>query len=76
MLAILLGLRLIWNLCWQNDILSSLATLSFDERRSEFFTDELITLLKLIESNKVNYKSLYGSWAELLVFFVYAKYNK
>ena len=28
------------------DILSSLATLSFDKRRSEFFTKELITLLK------------------------------
>ena len=32
------------------DILSSLATLSFDKRRSEFFTNELITLLKLIET--------------------------
>ena len=31
------------------DILSSLATLSFDERRSEFFTKELITILQLIE---------------------------
>ena len=27
------------------DILSSLATLSFDERRSEFFTSELITIV-------------------------------
>ena len=34
------------------DILSSLATLSYDKRRSEFFTNELITLLKLIESKK------------------------
>ena len=51
------------------DILSSLATLSFDKRRSEFFTDELITLLKLIESNKVDYKSLYGSWAGAFGFF-------
>ena len=31
------------------DILSSLATLSFDERRSEFFTKELLILLNLIE---------------------------
>ena len=30
------------------DIISSLATLSFDKRRSEFF-NELITLLKLID---------------------------
>ena len=29
------------------DIVSSLATLNFDERRSEFFTSELITLLKI-----------------------------
>ena len=45
------------------DILSSLATLSYDERRSDFFTNELITLLKLIETNQINYKTLYGSWA-------------
>ncbi len=51
------------------DILSSLATLSFDKRRSKFFTDELITLLKLIESGKVDYKSLYGSWAGAFGFF-------
>ena len=31
------------------DILSSLATLSFDKRRSEFFTNELILLLQLID---------------------------
>ena len=34
------------------DILSSLATLSYDKRRSEFFTNELITLLQLIETKK------------------------
>jgi membrane-bound lytic murein transglycosylase B len=45
------------------DILSSLATLSFDERRSEFFTRELITILQLIESQKINHSILYGSWA-------------
>ncbi len=45
------------------DIISSLATLSFDKRRSEFFTNELITILKLIDQNKVDYKILYGSWA-------------
>jgi membrane-bound lytic murein transglycosylase B len=51
------------------DILSSLATLSFDKRRSQFFTKELITLLKLIENKKVDYKSLYGSWAGAFGFF-------
>ena len=45
------------------DILSSLATLSFDERRSEFFTRELITLLKLVELQKIDHDILYGSWA-------------
>ena len=51
------------------DILSSLATLSFDQRRSEFFTNELITLLKLIDRNQIDYKTLYGSWAGAFGFF-------
>ena len=51
------------------DILSSLATLSFDKRRSEFFTNELLTLLKLIENKKIDYKTLYGSWAGAFGFF-------
>ena len=45
------------------DIISSLATLSFDKRRSEFFTNELIVMLQLIENNIINHKTLYGSWA-------------
>jgi len=45
------------------DIISSLATLSFDERRSEFFTKELITILQLVESKKIDHTLLYGSWA-------------
>ena len=45
------------------DILSSLATLSFDKRRSEFFTKELITILQLIEDQKISHDILYGSWA-------------
>ena len=45
------------------DIISSLATLSYDKRRSAFFTNELITLLKLVDKNVINYKILYGSWA-------------
>ncbi len=51
------------------DILSSLATLSYDKRRSEFFTNELITLLKLIEREKIEYKTLYGSWAGAFGYF-------
>jgi len=45
------------------DIISSLATLSYDKRRSEFFTAELITLLELIDTKKVDKNILYGSWA-------------
>ena len=51
------------------DILSSLATLSFDQRRSEFFTNELLILLKLIDTNQIDYKTLYGSWAGAFCFF-------
>ncbi len=51
------------------DILSSLATLSFDERRSEFFTNELLILLRLIENNQIDYKTLYGSWAGAFGYF-------
>jgi membrane-bound lytic murein transglycosylase B len=45
------------------DIVSSLATLSFDKRRSEFFTEELLILLKLVDKNIINKDILYGSWA-------------
>ena len=51
------------------DILSSLATLSFDKRRSEFFTNELLILLKLIDKEQIDYKTLYGSWAGAFGFF-------
>ncbi len=45
------------------DIVSSLATLSFDKRRSKFFTSELITLLKLVDQKIIQPETLYGSWA-------------
>ncbi len=45
------------------DIISSLATLSFDKRRSEFFSTELLVLLKLIDQKLVDVDTLYGSWA-------------
>ena len=51
------------------DIISSLSTLSFDERRSEFFTKELITLLQLVEAKKINHRILYGSWAGAFGYF-------
>ena len=45
------------------DIVSSLATLSFDKRRSDFFTKELIILLKLVDQQIIDRKILFGSWA-------------
>jgi len=45
------------------DIVSSLATLSFDKRRSEFFSKELIILLKLIDNKIIDPNTLFGSWA-------------
>ena len=45
------------------DIISSLATLSFDKRRSEFFTSELLILLKLIDRGIIKKNILFGSWA-------------
>ena len=51
------------------DILSSLATLSYDKRRSDFFSNELLTLLRLVDNNMIDYKTLYGSWAGAFGFF-------
>tara|TARA_B100000780_G_C21029199_1_gene412618 strand:+ start:28 stop:1047 length:1020 start_codon:yes stop_codon:yes gene_type:complete len=45
------------------DIVSSLATLSFDKRRSDFFTKELLILLKLVDEQIIDKKILFGSWA-------------
>ncbi len=45
------------------DIVSSLATLSYDKRRSQFFTDELLILLRLVDRNIIDKKILFGSWA-------------
>ena len=45
------------------DIISALATLSYDKRRSKYFSGELITLLKLIDKKIVRLSDLKGSWA-------------
>jgi len=45
------------------DIISSLATLSYDKRRSEFFTKELLILLNLVDKKIIQKDILYGSWA-------------
>tara|TARA_B100001057_G_C22844447_1_gene948401 strand:- start:1805 stop:2800 length:996 start_codon:yes stop_codon:yes gene_type:complete len=45
------------------DIVSSLATLSYDKRRSEFFTEELLILLRLVDKKIIDKNILFGSWA-------------
>ena len=45
------------------DIVSSLATLSFDKRRSAFFSEELLILLSLVDKKIINKDILFGSWA-------------
>ncbi len=45
------------------DIVSSLATLSFDQRRSDFFTKELLILLNLVDKKIIDKNILFGSWA-------------
>ena len=58
------------------DIVSSLATLSFDKRRSDFFTKELLILLNLVDKKIINKDILYGSWAGAFwKFSIYAKDN-
>jgi len=44
-------------------VLNSLATLACDQRRSEFFTLELLNLFTLLESKQVTFEQLQGSWA-------------
>jgi membrane-bound lytic murein transglycosylase B len=45
------------------DIISALATLSFDKRRPDYFENELIILLRLIDKKVIKYENLSGSWA-------------
>ena len=45
------------------DIVSSLATLSFDKRRSAFFSKQLLILLGLVDKKIIQVDTLFGSWA-------------
>lgn len=45
----------------QTNTLDALTTLSFDERRSEFFSEQLVTLLKILQKEKIDVPV--GSWA-------------
>ena len=44
-------------------VLDALATLACDQRRSEFFTQELLNLFTLIATEQVSVEQLKGSWA-------------
>ncbi len=44
-------------------VLDSLATLACDPRRSDFFTKELITAVKLLERESLEQEKMVGSWA-------------
>ena len=44
------------------DIISSLATLSFDKEEVPF-SNELITILKLVDNKLIDQNILFGSWA-------------
>lgn len=44
-------------------VLDSLATLACDERRSEFFTGELLGALKILDTGDVQPSRMIGSWA-------------
>ncbi|GAA6183454.1 lytic murein transglycosylase [Aliiglaciecola sp. NS0011-25] len=44
-------------------IIDSLATLACDERRSRFFTQELLTALKLMQRENLKKDKMLGSWA-------------
>ncbi len=49
------------------DVVQSLATLAYDLRRRDFFTKQLIIVLKLIDNNKIPHE-VKGSWAGAMGF--------
>ena len=60
-------------------VVGVLSTLSFDHRRSKFFTEELIQTFKILQSGKMNLNNMKGSWAGAFGNFqflpsTYAKY--
>ena len=47
----------------KHNIIEALTTLSFDPRRSEFFTTELINALKILDAGHMKLYQMTGSWA-------------
>lgn len=46
-----------------NTVIGSLATLAYDARRSDFFEEQLIEALKILQSGDVRLANFKGSWA-------------
>lgn len=46
-----------------NSTIQSLATLAFDARRADFFEEQLIEALKILQNGDVTAKNMTGSWA-------------
>ena len=44
-------------------VIASLVTLSYDGRRSKYFTKELLNALKIIDDGHIDSKNMMGSWA-------------
>lgn len=47
----------------KNDVVRSLATLSYDGRRGAFFEGQLIAALKILQSGDTSARNMTGSWA-------------
>jgi len=44
-------------------VLNSLSTLAYNSQRKDFYTNELIHALKILQNNKINPEQFLGSWA-------------
>ena len=47
----------------KHQLTSAFLTLIYDGRREEFFTKQLLSLMKIADKNKLPINSIYGSWA-------------
>ncbi|WP_108836966.1 lytic murein transglycosylase [Tateyamaria sp. Alg231-49] len=47
----------------QSDVIQSLATLAYDGRRGEFFEQQLIAALRILQSGDTSPREMTGSWA-------------
>jgi len=46
-----------------NDVIRSMATLAFDGRRGDFFEEQLVAALRILENGDTDPRSMTGSWA-------------